>query len=99
LQLARDNPSVEMWAYTKSLNYWVNRINDIPKNLVLTASYGGKQDELIDKHNLKNVIVYKSSDLVPQDRPIDNNDDWARKPFVNFALLDNMKVSKKTPIL
>lgn len=77
----------------------MNRIDEIPKNLVLTESYGGKQDELIDKHNLKNVIVYKSSDLVPQERPIDNNDDWARKPYVNFALLDNMKVSKKTPIL
>jgi len=98
VQLAKDNPTIEMWAYTKSLQYWVNRINDIPENLVLTASYGGKQDGLIEKHNLKNVKVYASPILVPKERPIDNNDDWARKPNINFALLDNMKVSKKSAV-
>ena len=40
--------------------------------------------------------VYASVDSVPIDRPIDNNDDWARKPIVNFALLDNMKIPKKS---
>ena len=74
----------------------VKRINEIPKNLILTASYGGRQDDLIEKHGLKNVIVYPNAESVPKDRPIDNNDDWARKPNVNFALLDNMKVSKKS---
>ena len=92
--LAEENPQVEMWAYTKSLIYWVKRINDIPKNLVLTASYGGRQDHLIEEYNLKNVIVYKSPEEVPSDRPIDTNDDWARKPKINFALLDNMKNKK-----
>ena len=24
LQIAKDNPTIEMWAYTKSLQYWVN---------------------------------------------------------------------------
>jgi hypothetical protein len=92
--LAEENPQVEMWAYTKSLIYWVKRINDIPKNLVLTASYGGRQDHLIEEYNLKNVIVYKSPEEVPSDRPIDTNDDLARKPNINFALLDNMKNKK-----
>jgi hypothetical protein len=87
-----------MWAYTKSLNYWVKRINEIPDNLILTASYGGRTDHLIEEYNLKNVVVYENQSLVPSDRPIDNNDDWARKPNVNFALLDNMKVSKKAPL-
>jgi hypothetical protein len=96
LEIANENPEVEIWAYTKSLSYWVKRINEIPKNLILTASYGGRQDDLIEKHGLKNVIVYPNADSVPKDRPIDNNDDWARKPNVNFALLDNMKVSKKS---
>jgi len=96
IQLAKNNPKIEMWAYTKSLQYWVNRINQIPENLILTASYGGKQDDLIQKHNLKNVVVYENRNLVPYERPIDNNDDYARKPNINFALLDNMKVSKKS---
>lgn len=95
VELAKENPTIEMWAYTKSLGYWVNRINDIPSNFILTASYGGRQDYLIEQHGLKNVIVYKSLDEVPADRPVDVNDDYARMAGINFALLDNMKVSKK----
>lgn len=96
LEIAKENPEIKMWAYTKSLSYWVERINDIPSNLILTASYGGRQDNLIVEHNLKNVMVYPSRESVPKDRPIDNNDDWARKSNINFALLDNMKVPKKS---
>ena len=99
LKLAEENPSVEMWAYTKSLKYWVNRLNDIPKNLILTASYGGKADDLIERFNLKNVKVYAEIEEVPTNRPIDTNDNYARTPNVNFALLDNMKYSKKQIII
>ena len=85
---------------TNAVHFFVERVKklslQIPKNLILTASYGGRQDDLIEKHGLKNVIVYPNAESVPKDRPIDNNDDWARKPNVNFALLDNMKVSKKS---
>ena len=98
LDIARRNPSVEMWAFTKSVQYWVNRIDNIPENLVLTASYGGKQDHLIEKYELKNCRVYQRIEDVPSDRPVDNNDDWARKPNISFALLDNMKISKKKPV-
>ena len=99
LKLAKENPSVEFWAYTKSLNYWINRLNDIPSNLILTASYGGKTDNLIEKFNLKNVKVYAELEEVPSNRPIDTNDNYARIPNVNFALLDNMKFSKKQIII
>jgi hypothetical protein len=99
LRIAIENPNIEMWAYTKSLGYWVNRLHSIPDNLTLTASYGGRLDYLIAEQNLKNVIVYPSAKDVPNDRPIDNNDDFARMPNVNFALLDNMKVSKKSPVI
>jgi hypothetical protein len=43
-------------------------------------------------------MVYNDINLVAKNRPIDVNDDWARKPFVNFALLDNIKFSKKTTL-
>lgn len=95
IKLAKENQNVEFWAYTKSLTYWVNRINDIPNNLVLTASYGGRTDYLIEKFNLKNVKVYANINEVPANRPIDTNDKFARIPNINFALLDNMKYSKK----
>ena len=89
VDLANNNPDIEMWAYTKSLNYWVNRLNEIPQNLIITASRGGKLDHLIEKHNLKNVTVFKSAIEVPKNLPIDTNDDLARFPKINFALIDN----------
>ena len=49
----KENKDVEFWAYTKSLNFWVKRIKEIPENLTLTASYGGKHDNLIKEYNLK----------------------------------------------
>jgi hypothetical protein len=88
LRICEKNQDVEFWAYTKSLKYWIERINDIPKNLVLTASLGGKDDELIKTYNLKHVEVIKTEEQAAG-RPIDICDDQARTPFVNFCLLDN----------
>ena len=89
LQVCRDNPDVEFWAFTKSLKYWVNRIDSIPDNLVLTASYGGLEDYLIFGRRLKCCRVYKSEHDVPEYMNIDTDDKWARVKHVSFALLDN----------
>jgi len=100
VKVAKQNPNVEFWAYTKSVNYWVKRINDIPTNLVLTASRGGRLDNLIDEHNLKNVTIFKNIFEVPKGMPIDTNDNWARTPIINFALIDNYsKPTKQIPLL
>jgi hypothetical protein len=96
LEVCRSNPDVEFWAYTKSINYWVSRLDSIPPNLELTASYGGKQDKLIEEYKLKNTKVYSSLDKVPDGMPIDTNDDCARnKTIREFALLDNFVIRKK----
>lgn len=95
LKLAYANPDIEMWAYTKSLSYWIARLDEIPDNLILTASYGGRQDKLILEYGLKHTIVFKSETEVPEGMPIDFNDDYARMPHINFALLDNHKQKKK----
>lgn len=89
VELCKQNPSVEFWAYTKSINYWIKRINEIPANLVLTASRGGRLDNLIDEYDLKNVTIFKNQYEVPKELPIDTNDDYARIPNLNFALVDN----------
>jgi hypothetical protein len=94
LDIAMENPDVEMWAYTKSITYWLNRIDRIPSNLILTASRGGKQDELIDRNGLKNVTICSTPEDVPYGLPIDTNDHYARIPEVNFALVDNFKRKK-----
>lgn len=57
LEIARKNPNILFYAYTKSIPFWVKSINDIPENMVLTASRGGYRDDLIDKHNLRHVTV------------------------------------------
>ena len=88
LDICRKNPDVEFWAYTKSLEYWVSRLDEIPSNLVLTASRGGRLDHLIDQHGLKNVEIIKQPEQA-KGRPIDTCDDQARIPNVNFCLLDN----------
>jgi hypothetical protein len=90
IEIAKENPDVEFWAYTKSLKYWVNRINQIPANLVLTASAGGRNDELIDQYKLKHVQVVKDETLAPAEL-VDTNDDLARIPELNFYLIDNFK--------
>jgi histidyl-tRNA synthetase len=90
VEIAKENPDVEFWAYTKSLKYWVNRINEIPANLVLTASAGGRNDELIDQYKLKHVQVVKDETLAPA-QLVDTNDNLARIPELNFYLIDNFK--------
>jgi hypothetical protein len=96
IEIAKDNPDIEFWAYTKSLKFWINRLAEIPNNLELTASYGGNYDEIILQHNLKHTIVYNSIGDVPNGIPIDNNDDCARdKSITVFALLNNFVYKKK----
>lgn len=97
MSYAMRRQDVEFWAYTKSLIYWVERLGDIPENFVLTASYGGRSDYLIDEYDLKRVKVYQSVNDVPLGVMIDTNDDLARdKSVKEFGLLDNMKYDKKS---
>ena len=93
LDICNENPKIEFWAYTKSLKYWVKRINEIPDNLILTASKGGRNDYLIDEYNLKNVEIIKTKEDA-KGKPIDTCDDQARMPNVNFCLLDNFAKKK-----
>ncbi len=88
LEICKENPDVEFWAYTKSLVYWVRRLDSIPDNLILTASRGGKFDHMIYEHDLKNVEIIKRKSQ-RRGRPIDTNDDLARTPKIHFCLMDN----------
>jgi ribosomal protein L40E len=90
LEICRKNPNVKFWAFTKSIIFWINRISDIPDNLVLTASYGGYYDNLIDEYSLKSAKVYKTKNKAKESGlPIDINDDIAMIPTISFALIDN----------
>ncbi len=87
-EVARKNPKVIFYAYTKSLDYWVRRLGSLPPNFVLTASYGGRHDELISQYKLRYAqVVYSEEQAAGLGLEIDHDD---RKAMVNgpsFALL------------
>ena len=89
LRLAESRPTKLFYAYTKSLPYWVMAGDRIPRNMVLTASRGGKYDALIDDYGLREaVVVYHPDEAEALGLKIDHDDSLARDPSVNkFALL------------
>lgn len=91
VSLAKHNSNILFYAYTKSLKFWVNRLNDIPQNLVLTASFGGRLDNLISEHGLRySKVVYHPSEAENLGLEIDHDDSHAAKPSaknISFALL------------
>ncbi len=91
IEVANRNPDRLFYAYTKSLGWWVKHRDNIPKNLVLTASYGGRQDHLIEEHGLRYVkVVYSVDEAKQLGLKIDSNDSFAANPNwrdKSFALL------------
>jgi len=88
MEVARRMPDKHFYAYTKSLNYWVARIDSIPSNFALTASYGGKHDEMIVEHGLKYAeVVYSEEQADAMGFEIDHDDYHAAFGTKSFALL------------
>ena len=89
IEYAKRNPQRIFYAYTKSLPYWVARIDSIPANLSLTASRGGRMDHLIDEHGLKEArVVFSESEAQMLGLEIDHDDSHAiENNGQSFALL------------
>lgn len=99
MDTADTNPRLLFYAYTKSLPFWVKRLKSIPVNFVLTASYGGRKDELIKNHSLRYCTVVETAK--DTSLPIDHNDSLAanpkhRKPFA-LLLHGTQPKGKKRP--
>ena len=81
------------YAYTKSLKYWLKyrEYVDLLDNFVLTASYGGRDDDMIAEHNLRSAkVVFSESEAVTLGLAIDHDDAHAARPSMSdqdFALL------------
>ena len=81
------------YAYTKSLKYWLKyrEYVDLLDNFVLTASYGGRDDDMIEEHNLRSTkVVFSESEAVTLGLAIDHDDSHAARPSISdqdFALL------------
>jgi hypothetical protein len=89
MEIARRNPSIVFYSYTKSLAFWVSRLDNIPSNYRLTASRGGKQDDLIEKHGLRCAeVVFSESEANIRGLEIDHDDSHAYgEDPKSFALL------------
>jgi hypothetical protein len=88
LSIARMNPNIRFNAYTKSLIYWVNRLGEIPANLNLNASRGGRLDHLIEEYSLKSAtVVFHPSEAEALGLEIDHDESHALNGSDSFALL------------
>jgi hypothetical protein len=89
MDVARATPSVEFYAYTKSVNWWIAHRAEVPSNFSLTASMGGRFDGLVEEFMLKNSRVTKTVDeAVKLGLKIDHDDYLAYdRNARSFALL------------
>ncbi len=95
LLFVEQNPELHFWAFTKSIPFWLNRINVIPSNLVMQASYGGRWDHLIAENNLKYAqVVYSMEEADNLKLDIDFDDSLAAYGTKPFALLENFSKPK-----
>lgn len=88
IKVAENNPNTLFYAYTKAIPFWVKRLDAIPPNMLLTASFGGTRDDLILSHNLRSSLVVKSvAEAKKLGLRIDKSDICAATAGPSFALL------------
>lgn len=88
IDVAKRNPNVIFYAYTKSLPFWIKRQAEIPANFKLTASKGGKADKLIGEKKLKFAeVVYSEKEAKQKKLAVDHDDTHAYNGDKSFALL------------
>jgi hypothetical protein len=90
LQVAKDNPNLKLYAYTKSLGMWYESRHNIPENMYLTASVGGTLDYLLPKYPevfyRVAYVVYTEEQAEQMGLEIDHDDSHCFGPN-SFALL------------
>lgn len=94
LMAAEKLPNTLFYFYTKSLEFLQYLDMEKPSqgiirnNFIFTASYGGKQDHLIDELGLRySKVVFSESEAKKEKLILDNDDTHAAKPGSSFGLL------------
>lgn len=88
MAVARVYPKKKFYAYTKSIPYWLERRDTIPKNFNLTSSKGGRTDVLIDLNKLKYAeVVFTEEDAKELNLELDHDDSHAYNGKKSFGLL------------
>jgi hypothetical protein len=81
LEVAERNPDLKFYAYSKSLEYFVGL--ELPANFYLTASKGGKHDDLLHHFERYSVVVENEEEAEALGLEIDHDDShcFGKKPF------------------
>jgi len=88
IDVAKKNPGILFYGYTKALPFLVKLRRRIPSNMRLSASRGGTHDHLIDKHNLVEArVVFHPDEADKLGWEIDHDDSHAMKADKSFCLL------------
>jgi hypothetical protein len=94
--LAKNNQNIWFYAYTKQIPFYLKAIeaNLIPDNFRFTMSRGGRHDDLITKHSLKEaIVIFSEEDAI---HPIDTNDYMALNNKESFHLVLHGPQAKNT---
>lgn len=87
MAVARNRPNQTFYAYTKALTLWYNYRDEVPDNFKLTASYGGRLDDMItqfpDVFTRYSRVVYTEQEAADLGLEIDHDDSHCLgdKPF------------------
>ena len=91
LKVARNNKDIIFYAYTTSIPFWINNLDEIDslENFKLIASLGtNNQDHLIKKYNLQfSKVVYSENEAEKLNLPVDYDERLAISTNDNFALV------------
>ena len=92
VSIAKLNPDILFYAYTKSLKYWLEYkeepYSEIPSNLKLTASWDHSNSKQIQQHRLKFAkVVFNEEEARILNLEIDHDDTHAYIGDKSFALL------------
>jgi|TARA_R100001463_G_scaffold135287_1_gene198427 hypothetical protein len=82
--VARMNPKIKFYAYTKAIGWMQDNEDMRPKNFRMIASYGSKEDHLITKDTISANVVFHPSETT---KPIDHNEYYAINDKGSFSLL------------
>jgi len=72
LEVARKNPDNIFYCYSKSLSYFLDL--GIPSNFLVTASWGGYEDHLIEYFERDSRVVFNEDEAKKLKLPIDHDD-------------------------
>jgi hypothetical protein len=89
LDVAKKRSDILFYAYTKSISFAVNRIDEFPKNFRIIGSVGGKEDDLLfnTPKMRKAFVVDSEEEAIKRKLRVDINDFLAVGGEEDFALL------------